>query len=275
MQSSKCNQCKKRSAVIYDRASGRVYCKRCYRYSLVKRVKRFISRERMFDVNDRIVFVFDPFAPSRSIACLDMLSIIERSFPSSIAVIAPPWIQLPKNLRLATTLIHDPRLTRALLEPLSVFDRDRALRFVGRGHAKLLGFNKVVLPSSADALSFNVLSCIAEGEPWRALEFIPKHDDVCRPFACLTEEELIAYSSLFFADFLSYEVHDEAAYKGLSGELKELLEELVASSHEYALNPWMLLEKLNVKPGLPKCPTCNGYVEEGKCWTCLYLESVS
>ncbi|MGP3703345.1 MAG: TIGR00269 family protein, partial [Candidatus Bathyarchaeota archaeon] len=49
-----CNLCSFREAVFFRRFSGEKLCKSCFIHSIEKKVKKTISKYKMFDIDDRI-----------------------------------------------------------------------------------------------------------------------------------------------------------------------------------------------------------------------------
>ncbi|RLG04344.1 MAG: TIGR00269 family protein [Thaumarchaeota archaeon] len=79
LEAQKCSLCKERQPIYHRRYSGEWLCERCFKLSIIERVKRTISRYELLRYDDRIAVAVS--GGKDSLSLLEILQRIERDFP--------------------------------------------------------------------------------------------------------------------------------------------------------------------------------------------------
>jgi len=104
-----CTKCRRHSVIFFRKYSGEKLCKQCFLESIENKVKRTISRFKMFKEEDRIAVGVS--GGKDSVALLYILSKIEKQFPRSelIAITIDEGIKgyREESLRIAKKVAED------------------------------------------------------------------------------------------------------------------------------------------------------------------------
>ncbi len=85
----KCDFCEVREAIYLRKESGEKLCLKCLEKSLIRQVKREISKWGMLEPKDTIGFLFLEKHPLISIAAYSIFKKIEQNYPSKLYLILP------------------------------------------------------------------------------------------------------------------------------------------------------------------------------------------
>ena len=187
----KCSTCRIREAIYWRKESGEKLCLKCLEKSLMKQVKREISKWSMLEPEDTIGFLFLEKYPLVSIASYNILKKIEQNYPSKLYLISPKT--LDKAIREDSVVYIDT------VENKNITAFYRLLREKALEKAEEIGIEKIVLPVTLEFeityFTYGFLKFDFEimGETLPKLYVNQRNIYFIKPFRKIRTKELLIY----------------------------------------------------------------------------------
>jgi len=187
----KCSSCGVREAIYWRKESGEKLCSKCLEKSLIRQVKREISRWSMLEPKDTIGFLFLEKYPLVSISSYNILKKIERDYPSKLYLILPKT--LSKVVREENIVYVDN------VENKDIVAYYRLLREKALKKAEKAGIEKIVLPTTLEFeityFTYGFLKYDIEimGETLPKLHVPQRNIYFVKPFRKVRTKELLIY----------------------------------------------------------------------------------
>ena len=187
----KCSSCGIGEAIYWRKESGEKLCLKCLEKSLIRQVKREISRWSMLEPKDTIGFVFLEKYPLVSISSYNILKKIERDYPSKLYLILPKT--LSKVIREEDIVYVDNVENEDIAAYYRLF-REKALE-----KAEKIGIEKIVLPTTLEFeikyFTYGFLKFDIEimGETLPKLHVPQRNIYFVKPFRKVRTKELLIY----------------------------------------------------------------------------------
>jgi len=187
----KCSSCGIGEAIYWRKESGEKLCLKCLEKSLIRQVKREISRWSMLEPKDTIGFLFLEKYPLVSIPSYNILKKIERDYPSKLYLI------LPKTL---SKVIKEKNIVYVdNVENEDIAAYYRLLREKALEKAEKIGIEKIVLPTTLEFeityFTYGFLKFDIEimGETLPKLHVPQRNICFVKPFRKVRTKELLIY----------------------------------------------------------------------------------
>jgi hypothetical protein len=271
-----CSVCGRREAVYLRRSSGERLCARCLERSMVKRVKRVLSRTRSIGPRDRILVPVLGFWQAKSAALLRLVSIVEKEYPSSLLVALDeeslPCLPMLRRIAVKEASYHALEGTGSLrLAGSPILSLLRAARAVALEAARRLGAGIVMLPPTRDFLVSLLLSSMIRG----LVGGLAEHRGVMEVGGVRVVYPLYGVECEDLAFYLHLTgIYDECGSRGprldeADVEIGRMVAELSAESRELLFSAQRLENLLERGlEGLSRCVYCGGLDETSPCRAC-------
>jgi len=187
----KCSSCKIREAIYWRKESGEKLCLKCLEKSLIRQVKREISRWRMLEPKDSIGFLFFEKYLLVSLSTYSIFKKIERDYPSKL------YLMLPKTLGKVIREKNIVYIGNVEIEDITA--HYRSLRENALEKAEEVGIAKIVLPTTLEfeityfVYGFLKFDIEMMGETLPKLHVPQRNIYFVKPFRKVRTKELLVY----------------------------------------------------------------------------------
>ncbi len=299
-----CSICKKNEAFYFRIYEGVKLCRNCFKKSIEKKVRKTISKYKMFDRNDRIAVAIS--GGKDSLTLLTILKKIESNFPSAelLAFAIDEGIKGYRDEALKLAEEH----CKALDIPLKIFSfknlygltLDEIMNINPLGFpcsycgvlrrkaidkaAKELKATKVATAHNLDDETQTFLLNIFHGDIYRLLRSGPKLIDLenrfipkVKPLCEIPEKEITIYAYITSIKFQSFPC--PYAHLALRNDIRELLNKIEEKHPGVKFTVFNSMKKIKEalekqKIKLNNCEICGEPTPLNICEACLMLKKL-